>query len=147
MKQKLLALAISSCFLSPCLPLAFAQDGEIDGKRIDNARVDLNPVSPPGEVEPAFAYPLPSGVTKRDADAMRAANANLPQQPALVRKSYADTMTGALFVSGRDFLTDISRAELDKLAALLRGKEESKSLRCRPYRQSAPVGKFTKSFP
>ncbi len=99
---------------------------EMTGKRVDNARVDLHALPAPGEVEPSLGYPLPSGVTVAQAQAMKAANATLPQTPATERKAYGDALTGALFVSGRAFLTEPSKAALDALIGELKGKPNLK---------------------
>ena len=102
---------------------------EMTGKRVDNARVDLHALPSPGEVEPSLGYPLPSGVTVAQAQAMKAANATLPQTPATERKAYGDALTGALFVSGRAFLTEPSKAALDALIGELEAwKKQVRSL-------------------
>lgn len=100
---------------------AFAADDDT-GQRVDNGRVDRHGLPAPGEREPAVAYPLPSGVSRAEVAAMKSAIAGLPQEPAVVRQSMSDSLTGALFVSGQAFLTDASRATLDALADGLRNK-------------------------
>ncbi|HEX5394655.1 MAG TPA: OmpA family protein [Rhodocyclaceae bacterium] len=101
-------------------------DANTDGKRIDNGRVDFHVLPSPGELEPAVPYPLPSGVSRGDVAVMKATSGALPATPATVRQSMSDSLTGALFVSGKAFLTDESKAILDKLVADLKGKQNLK---------------------
>lgn len=107
-------------------PAAWAQDAgdeDAQGKRVDNARQVRVAMPPPSEQVPqGFAYELPSGVTRADAEAMRAANASLPQAPAQQAVALAD-QSGALFASGKADLTDASRAALDAVIAKLQGKQ------------------------
>ncbi|MDI9857409.1 OmpA family protein [Comamonas sp. 17RB] len=109
-------------------PAAWAQDGEaeaLQGKRVDNARQVTVAMPPPSEQVPqGFGYELPSGVTRADAQAMRAANATLPQTPAQQAVVLAETGTsGALFASGKADLTPASLAALDAVVAQLAGKQ------------------------
>ena len=99
---------------------------EQTGKRVDNARVDVHRLPAPGELESDITYPLPSGVSLVQAQAMKSASAALPLAPATVRKAYADNLVGAQFVSGRAFLTDAAKATLDQLVAELKGKANLK---------------------
>ena len=96
------------------------------GKRVDNARVDIHSLPAPGELESAINYPLPSGVSLADAQAMKSGIASLPQAPAMLRKAYGDDRVGALFISGHSFLTDASKATLDQLVAELKDKKNLK---------------------
>ena len=112
------AIAIGLAFTA-----AYAGEAvEAAGKRVDNARVDIHKLSSPAEVQPEFAYPLPSGVARTEAFAMRAAAARLPAAAPVVAKTIAERTGGALFASGQAQLTPAARAELDALAAGLRGK-------------------------
>lgn len=92
------------------------------GKRADIARVDIHRVPAPAEVQPDFAYPLPSGVTRPEALAMRAGAARLPAVAPLLVKTIEERSSGALFESGRAELTPAARTELDMLMTSLRGK-------------------------
>jgi outer membrane protein OmpA-like peptidoglycan-associated protein len=109
------------------LGLAFAvvhaeEAGEAAGRRVDNARVDIHDVSSPSEVQPNFAYPLPSGVTHAEALAMRAGAAHLPMAVPAVARTIEERAGGALFESGQSELTAAARSELDALVTALRGK-------------------------
>lgn len=107
---------------------AWASQPEADtqqGKRVDNARQVLVAMPPPSEQVPqGFGYALPSGVTRAEAEAMRAANATLPQAPAqqAVALTESDT-SGALFASGKADLTAASLSALDAVVAQLQGKQ------------------------
>lgn len=101
------------------------ENNDAQGKRIDNARVDRHTVPAPAEVQPALAFPLPSGVSREEALAMKAAVASLPQAVPNLRVSIEDSQ-GAHFVSGKAFLTEASKAELEALVAQLKGKANIK---------------------
>ena len=119
-----LALAVGLVFGSVCTNgYGQANPSEYpEGRRLDNGRVDLHPVPAPGEREDDIAFPLPSGVTAGDVAAMRQAAGHLPTAPASQTRHFEDSTTGALFVSGKAFLTPASLGALDKLAAELKGK-------------------------
>ena len=72
---------------------AMADEAEAAGKRVDNARVLDKAIASPGEWQPDFTYPLPSGVSRSDVEAMRAAAEpkSAPQAIELV----SDDMVGA----------------------------------------------------
>ena len=74
-----------------------ADDGS--GKRRDNARLESRDLPPPGEWQPDFSYPLPSGVSRTDALVMRAAP--VPQGEPQGSESISEAALGALFASGR----------------------------------------------
>lgn len=94
----------------------------LQGKRVDNARQVRVAMPPPSEQVPqGFAYALPSGVTRADAQAMRAASATLPQAPAQQAVALTE-QSGALFVSGQADLTAAALTALDAVVAQLRGK-------------------------
>lgn len=113
-----IALALSLAFAS-----AHSQDAdEKNGKRIDHARVDLHAIPAPAEVQPDFAYPLPSGVTRTEALSMRAAVASLPSAAPALQKRIDERTSGALFASGKADITAESRAALDALIAEIKGK-------------------------
>jgi len=117
MKKTVLAAAIGLLFVP-----AFAAE-DIAGKRIDNARVDLHELPKPSEVQPDFAYPLPSGVTRADALAMRAAVSDLPATPAQEKQTLSDTFgNGSFFASGSADLTEAARQALMAFATPSRGK-------------------------
>ena len=78
-----IALAISMLFAGPS---AWA-DVEVHGKRIDNGRIDLQSIPRPAEVQPAIAYPMPSGVTRAEATEMRNRAAQVPAAPADLSKA------------------------------------------------------------
>lgn len=105
---------------------AQAADADAHGKRIDNARQAVVALPPPGEEMPraGFAYELPSGVSREDAQAMRAASATLPaapsQQAVVLRES---DQSGALFDSGMADLKPAATQALDALVAQLKGKQ------------------------
>lgn len=94
------------------------------GKRVDNARQMLVLTPPPAELVPqGFAYELPSGVTRSDAEAMRAAKAHVTQTPAKQVVALSESgESGTLFESGYADLTQGAVATLDKVVAQLQGK-------------------------
>ena len=57
LRRPLLALALGLLVA----PASAAE--EESGKRIDNARVDMHALPAPGEIQPATAFPLSSGVS------------------------------------------------------------------------------------
>jgi len=117
-----LAVAISLMF-SPLASLAEEQTGKEHGKRIDNARVDRDGVPPPAEWQPAITYPLPSGVTRSDAQAMRAAVVRTPATVAQNSQTLSDTLgNDSLFASGSAELTHSIRQKLAAFAAPLKGR-------------------------
>lgn len=118
-RQHALALAIGLAYASVQAEVPRTAE---PGKRIDNARVDLHSLPAPSEVEPSVAYPLPSGVTRAEAAAMRAGNTSLPAAQPVLMKTIDARQGQALFASGRAELTDISRAALKTLADEIRGK-------------------------
>lgn len=87
------------------------------GKRVDNGRIDVYPVPSTAEIQPAIAYPLPSGVTREEAASMRSLAAQVPERPAQVERSLQEINGSNLFVSGKAELTSEARALLDSLAA------------------------------
>lgn len=95
-----------------------ADDGS--GKRRDNARLESRDLPPPGEWQPDFSYPLPSGVSRTDALAMRAAV--VPQGQPQGSESISEAALGALFASGKAELLPPAREQLDALAARYQGK-------------------------
>ena len=110
-------------FVGLAFASAYAQENDdANGKRIDNARVDVHEVPAPSEIQPDFAYPLPSGVTRAEALTMRAGASNLPAAAPGLRKVIEERASGALFAPGKADLTDASRAELDALVAEIKGK-------------------------
>lgn len=117
LRKTALAMAVGLIFA----PAYAFEEGS--GKRIDNARVDRHDVSPPTERQPAFAFPLPSGVTLEDAQAMRAAADSVPAAPAQAVRTLSDALgDGSFFASGSAELTDAARRSLSAFAAPLRGK-------------------------
>lgn len=120
------AMAAAMLLLGSSTAWAEPAEAEADkGKRVDNARQVQIAMPPPSEQVPqGFAYELPSGVTRADAEAMRAANATLPQAPAQQAVALTESGTsGALFASGKADLTATSLAALDAVVAQLRGKQ------------------------
>ncbi len=93
---------------------------EAAGKRVDNARVLDKAIASPGEWQPDFTYPLPSGVSRSDVQAMRAAAEpkGAPQASELV----SDDMVGALFASGKADLLPAAYQQMDALVARYQGK-------------------------
>ena len=143
--QRYLSASLVVLAIFGTLPAAVAEETSADkatGKRIDNGRVDNEPIPSPGEFQPELDYPLPSGVSREDLLAMKAANASLPTRApdaqvvlsdqgetadsqALVQNvphSFTDQAGGALFVSGKADLTDAGKRAMDGLAAQLKGK-------------------------
>lgn len=100
-----------------------ADASPVTGKRIDNGRVDFHAVRAPAEVEPGQPYALPSGVSRGDATAMRAAANTLPTRSPEQHIRVDDSGIGALFASGKAELTDSARQRLDAIAAQLQGKQ------------------------
>lgn len=100
---------------------------EVSGKRIDNGRIDLFSVPPPAEVQPAIAYPMPSGVTREEAASMRSLAAQVPASPAQVDRSLQEINGSNLFVSGKAELTPEARAVLDSMAAGIGAKAKMSS--------------------
>lgn len=103
---------------------AQAQSDTEQGKRVDNARQVRVATPPPAEWEPqGFAYELPSGVTRSDAQAMRAARAHVPQTPAQQAVALSESgESGALFESGYADLTPGAVTALDAVVAQLQDK-------------------------
>jgi len=105
------------------LPSSAAENAATPGKRIDNGRVEVRPVPPPGEVQPeGFSYPLPSGVTLEEARTMRAAAATLPARGARQQETLSESGVGALFESGKADLRPAAREALVSLARRYAGK-------------------------
>lgn len=104
---------------------AQGQDADVRGKRIDNATQVVVGMPPPSEAMPrGFNYPLPSGVTRAEAAAWKAAQASLPTQPAQQTQTLSEAdASGALFESGKSDLLPASRQRLDALMAPLKGKK------------------------
>ncbi len=93
---------------------------EETGKRRDNARLESRDIPAPGEWQPDFSYPLPSGVSRADAQAMRVAAmpAGMPQ----ASEAMSEGVVGALFESGKADLLPATKERLDALAARYQGK-------------------------
>lgn len=121
-KRSALACAALMSLMGSC-GMAWADD-TVQGKRVDNARQSLLAMPAPAERQPqGFAYELPSGVSREDAQAMREAAQVLPKAPAQQQVVLSDTdSSGALFASGKADLTPASLAALDGLAERLKGK-------------------------
>ena len=116
-RKKALAVAISVIF-APALAA-----NEDAGKRMDNARVDVHELPFSSEVQPGFAYPLPSGVSRFDAESMRAAVGKLPTHQAQSRQTLSDTLDNAsIFASGSADLTELAQQALKAFAANYQGK-------------------------
>jgi flagellar motor protein MotB len=92
------------------------------GKRIDNARVELNGLPPPSEVQGPVTYPLPSGITRSALEAMKTAALNVPKSEPQISTKLVEQTGDAQFESGKAELTAASRAELELLAQQLAGK-------------------------
>lgn len=119
MTFKVHAIALAAAIA--CLP-AHAQEAASTGKRIDNARTDWLPVPPATERQPAWPWPLPSGVSRSEAEIMKAAVKTLPTV-APQQESRIDEQAGlALFDSGRAELTASARQQLDALIATAKDK-------------------------
>ncbi len=117
MKKTVLAITIGLMFI----PIAGAEEDA--GKRVDNARVDIHALPAAGEVQPDFAYPMPSGVSHGDALTMRAAAGQLPTTPAQIKETLSDTLgNGAFFASGSAELTAVAKGALVAFAASYKGK-------------------------
>ena len=110
----LLGLAFTSVHAQP--------EADLAGKRVDNSRVDLHSPPPPSEIEPAFSYPLPSGMTRAEARTMQAAVHTLPTTPEILHKTYNEIAGNTMFASGDASLTISARSRLDALADSFRGK-------------------------
>jgi outer membrane protein OmpA-like peptidoglycan-associated protein len=123
-KKPLHAAIMSALVALTGVPNTSAAEAVNTGKRIDNGRVDTHPIPPPAEWQPAVPYALPSGVTLQEVAAMKAANASLPATPPQVSKELSEQEVGALFVSGKAYLTEVATKNLDVLANQLRGKED-----------------------
>ena len=114
-----IALAISMLFAGPS---AWA-DVEVHGKRIDNGRIDLQSIPRPAEVQPAIAYPMPSGVTRAEATEMRNRAAQVPAAPADLSKALQEAKGLSLFVSGKADLTPSAKESLDALVAEIHARK------------------------
>ncbi|THF60735.1 OmpA family protein [Pseudothauera rhizosphaerae] len=97
----------------------WAAGDEQAGKRIDNARIERQGIPAPGEYQ-AADWPLPSGVSRDELAAMRAAA--VPETPAQLERTLSDAHGNVHFESGYAELTDAARHTLDAIAAELRGK-------------------------
>jgi len=120
MKFRTHAIAVAAGLL--CAGVSTWAATEVSGKRIDNGRIDLFSVPPPAEVQPAIAYPMPSGVTREEAAGMKARAAQTPQAVAAVNKALEEAGGLSLFVSGKADLTPPARAAIESLAAEIRSK-------------------------
>lgn len=120
-----IAIAVGVLFAGP---RAWAQ-AEDHGKRVDNGRIDVREAPPPTEVQPAFAYPLPSGVSREEALAMRRQAAGNPASAAALSHTIAETNGLGLFESGKADLTPAARAALDALAGEIKSRQGRKSTR------------------
>lgn len=114
-----IALAVSMLFAGSS---AWAVT-EVSGKRIDNGRIDIFSVPAPTEVQPAIAYPMPSGVTREEATAMRARAAQTPTTASDVNKSLQEAKGLSLFVSGKADLTPAAKASIEALAKEIIAKQ------------------------
>jgi outer membrane protein OmpA-like peptidoglycan-associated protein len=126
LKVRMKPLRIKRTAVAVALGIAFAQmalgDDET-GKRVDNARVDHRVLPSSGEIQPAFGYPLPSGISRSEANAMREANRNLPARDAEKREAFSEQLgDGSYFASGSAELTDLARRSLREFAAPFKGR-------------------------
>jgi outer membrane protein OmpA-like peptidoglycan-associated protein len=113
-----IALAISMLFSGSYAVAAT----DIVGQRVDNGRVDFYRVPKPTEVQPIVAYPMPSGVTRDEAIAMRDRAAQTPHSPANVTKSLEEAKGLSLFVSGKADLTPAAKTSIAALAKEINAK-------------------------
>lgn len=117
---------ISAIALAVSLALggSFASAADVVGKRVDNGRIDQASVPAPTEVQPDFSYELPSGVSRTDAQAMKAAVRTLPERPADSGDILSDALAdGSFFASGSAELPDFAKARLMDFLARLAGKK------------------------
>lgn len=115
------ALAVA---MAVVLGASSVRASELVGKRVDNSRVDQMAVPSPSEVLPDFAYPLPSGVAREDARAMKAAAASLPDRPADHQRVMSDALVdGAFFSSGYADLPEFAQVRLREFAAGFAGRK------------------------
>jgi len=125
-KVRMKSHSLKLTVLAMALGIAFshiASSSEDAGQRIDNGRVDARALPSPGETQRNFNYPLPSGVTHEEANAMRQANQALPDRPAEKRESFSERLgNGSYFASGSAELTDFARRSLRDFAAPFKGK-------------------------
>lgn len=96
---------------------------ELTGKRIDNGRVDWHAVLPTTEVEPAAAYPLPSGVTRGELATMKTQASQMPTSAPSIKAMLEDSVADATFISGKAELTAETRQRLDVLISKLKDKQ------------------------
>ncbi len=108
-----IALAVSMLFASSS---GLALDQVNSGKRVDNGRIDRYGIPAPTEVQPIVAYPMPSGVTREEAMAMRARASQTPATQSDVSKSLQEAKGLSLFASGKADLLAPAKASLDALA-------------------------------
>ncbi|MEJ1959119.1 MAG: OmpA family protein [Nitrosomonadales bacterium] len=122
------------------------------GKRVDNGRIDNLPIPSPAELQLDLTYTLPSGVAREPAATqehtqpvkavtapapvatvpvgqataaamnMQAAVAAPPTRISRTSETLSEQGGGALFASGKAFLTDTAKQALDNLVARLKGK-------------------------
>ena len=71
MKRSLVLTLAALSTLSALPAVGAAPVDAPQGKRVDNARLESRTLPPPAEWEPVAAYPLPSGVTREHAAALR----------------------------------------------------------------------------
>ncbi len=116
-----IALAVSMLFAGSSLTWAAIEVSS--GKRVDNGRIDLYSIPAPTEVQPVVAYPMPSGVTREEAVAMRARASQVPAAPSDVSKSLQEAKGLSLFVSGKADLTPPAKASIEALAAEIRARQ------------------------
>lgn len=121
LRRSTIAIAVTLAFSA-----SHADESESSGKRVDNARVEVGRLPASSELLPAFDYPLPSGLTLREAAAMRAPAQETRGTPPVLQVVLEERSGGALFASGKADLTEASRTALDALIEQLRGHKISR---------------------
>ncbi|MBL8483700.1 MAG: OmpA family protein, partial [Rhodocyclaceae bacterium] len=91
------------------------------GKMLDSSQSFEQDTPPASELE-LQGVTAPSALTVEEIRHIRAASDTLPQTPAQATAQMRDLSERPLFASGEDLLTAAARADLDRLAATLRGK-------------------------
>lgn len=121
--KRSLVLTLAALSTLSALPAVGAEPVDApQGKRVDNARLESRTLPPPAEWQPVAAYPLPSGVTREHAAALRAGMQSLPTQPAAAQLAFNDQRLGALFASGKADLLPATKTVLDAVIARYQGK-------------------------
>jgi len=116
-----IALAVCAVFGAAHAQTPVAES-DARGKMLSSDRSFVH--GTPSSSELPLAFSPPAGLSQSDVLRMRDAVRSIPQKPPVETRSLQDSLTGAVFASGQDVLTDGAKAALDALAARVKGKDK-----------------------